>query len=987
MKKSVTLSLFLLITIFLQAGNLPKLNLQMRKKYTIETVYYEDTTRFNPRNRYDKKKFEFEVAAFNVYEKTYDISLVITYFLHVVQTRKSQEWKEDEVYETGFPTTYRNPVVYLNMFRVPVRFKLTEDGKIISFDRVNFGINRTPEGHPIGIGDWDKKALESEISALFFNPEKIKSDWNHQMDVRSNYKIIRQDETTTEVLITEPAKHLSDSNTSYHHYHRNVIIDNATGLIIHDKLSFIWQFSDFRLLSYPPQSNRSAHAAPEIYVQKKFVTRHQRLLNTFSEAFEVMQKSGESTYKKVEIQNPNTTLRIKTQALTGYSRYLYLTYWDNPENSLKSFRLEKDENGLFNFKQHLTGPLKIYLHSTPMIPKNTGEEDLLLSPGDDLSVEIRKPEDPDQFVFNGIGADENRVLQAIRKTELLSRLRLTSFNGHLLIPFRDSILHLLNSEKRTLHPDFYLDKRNTLIYSMHLAGQNTADTAQKYAIPVVNTLAAKNPLYLFFLNKYIISFIQKAKNFSSNNKGTLRDYEKYYNFAQITLPEPVLSEFLAWEVELLLNFGDWESAKLLYERHRLAYSNTERFKQTEQIYRQNELLAPGRPFPIELTDINGEKIDFTGIKDKLMIIMVKDLRTVIPGKDRPILQLWDNYKTQYAALVKDIVPVQLIVGSQDQLEKIKPSLDTTAGIQYVFLSYEALSWAYGQPINLIANDTFVLGRKGMILFDQAPDYDELQQAIKSLKNPVWEALNRESALKIIVIILLSVIFSIALTFLLYRQVLKRRLRKTELTKKMRELELSVIRTQMNPHFMYNCLNSIQNLLYKNQNDEAHLYLSRFASLVRQVLNNSRKSEIPLSKELDSVKEYIGLEQLRFKFEFKLEIGDGIDPDNIFVPPMLLQPFVENAILHGLSAKKTDRILEIRIFKDRNQVELVVEDNGVGRQAAAGSEGNGQGILLSQNRLALLTEKTGVRYDLQITDLFDDRDPCGTRVSISFTEED
>jgi LytS/YehU family sensor histidine kinase len=205
---------------------------------------------------------------------------------------------------------------------------------------------------------------------------------------------------------------------------------------------------------------------------------------------------------------------------------------------------------------------------------------------------------------------------------------------------------------------------------------------------------------------------------------------------------------------------------------------------------------------------------------------------------------------------------------------------------------------------------------------------------------------------------------------------------------MRELELRVIRTQMNPHFMYNCLNSIQNLLYKNQNDEAHLYLSRFASLVRQVLNNSRKSEIPLSKELDSVKEYIGLEQLRFNFEFKLEIGDGIDPDNIFVPPMLLQPFVENAILHGLSAKKTDRILEIRIFKDRNQVELVVEDNGVGRQAAAGSEGNGQGILLSQNRLALLTEKTGVRYDLQITDLFDDnRDPCGTRVSISFTEED
>jgi LytS/YehU family sensor histidine kinase len=101
---------------------------------------------------------------------------------------------------------------------------------------------------------------------------------------------------------------------------------------------------------------------------------------------------------------------------------------------------------------------------------------------------------------------------------------------------------------------------------------------------------------------------------------------------------------------------------------------------------------------------------------------------------------------------------------------------------------------------------------------------------------------------------------------------------------MRELELTVIRTQMNPHFMYNCLNSIQNLVQKNQNEQAHLYLSKFASLVRQVLNNSKKEEIPLSKELDSVQEYIELEQLRFDFGFKLEVAEGVDLNAIFVPP-------------------------------------------------------------------------------------------------------
>lgn len=251
MKKPVSLLLFLLASIFLQARDLPKIKLRTGQKYIIETVYHEDTTLVIPRNRYDKKKFEIEVVAFNEREKSYDISLVITYFLHVVQTQRDQEWKEGEVYETGTLTTYRSPLVYLNMFRVPVRFKLTENGKVSSFQPVDFGKNKTPEGFPIGIGEQDQKSLELEIGALFFDPGKTKSYWNHQMDVRSRYKIIHRDESVTEVLITMPDKAIPQVQSSYDQYHRKVIIDNATGLIIQDKLSFVWQFTDFGLLSYP----------------------------------------------------------------------------------------------------------------------------------------------------------------------------------------------------------------------------------------------------------------------------------------------------------------------------------------------------------------------------------------------------------------------------------------------------------------------------------------------------------------------------------------------------------------------------------------------------------------------------------------------------------------------------------------------------------------------------------------------------------------
>jgi LytS/YehU family sensor histidine kinase len=175
--------------------------------------------------------------------------------------------------------------------------------------------------------------------------------------------------------------------------------------------------------------------------------------------------------------------------------------------------------------------------------------------------------------------------------------------------------------------------------------------------------------------------------------------------------------------------------------------------------------------------------------------------------------------------------------------------------------------------------------------------------------------------KIIAIALLIILITGGFGFIVYRQVSRRQLKRAELSRRMRELELTVIRTQMNPHFMYNCLNSIQNLVQKNQNEQAHLYLSKFASLVRQVLNNSKKEEIPLSKELDSVQEYIELEQLRFDFGFKLEVAEGVDLNAIFVPPMLLQPFVENANLHGLLLKKSDRLLVIRIVKAHVKITL------------------------------------------------------------------
>jgi len=119
---------------------------------------------------------------------------------------------------------------------------------------------------------------------------------------------------------------------------------------------------------------------------------------------------------------------------------------------------------------------------------------------------------------------------------------------------------------------------------------------------------------------------------------------------------------------------------------------------------------------------------------------------------------------------------------------------------------------------------------------------------------------------------------------------------------------------MNPHFMFNSLNFIQNFILNNKDDRAVMYLNKFAKLMRMILNNSEKSHITLNEELDAMRLYIELEQMRFQnqFEFKINVSEEIDPDYEQIPTMLIQPYVENAILHGLNPKKEAGLLQIEI---------------------------------------------------------------------------
>jgi hypothetical protein len=190
------------------------------------------------------------------------------------------------------------------------------------------------------------------------------------------------------------------------------------------------------------------------------------------------------------------------------------------------------------------------------------------------------------------------------------------------------------------------------------------------------------------------------------------------------------------------------------------------------------------------------------------------------------------------------------------------------------------------------------------------------------------------------ILIVFIFFATVVYFLVKRtanNIKNRETEKTRIQKLISEYQLSALQAQMNPHFIFNAINSIQTYILDNDTQIAYDYLAKFAKLVRMVLNHAKEKSISLEKEIELLSMYIGLEQIRFenKFELKFDVQEGLDTYQVELPPMIIQPYVENAIWHGLMplVGKRKGELKIEIFEKDNKVHIIVQDNGIGREAS------------------------------------------------------
>ncbi|MEO9893289.1 histidine kinase, partial [Aurantibacter sp.] len=260
---------------------------------------------------------------------------------------------------------------------------------------------------------------------------------------------------------------------------------------------------------------------------------------------------------------------------------------------------------------------------------------------------------------------------------------------------------------------------------------------------------------------------------------------------------------------------------------------------------------------------------------------------------------------------------------------------------------------------------------------------ERQQAVAN------EEIKRQQLVKNIYLIgaILLVLLSI-LGYYIYkrrRDELEKK-KSAEFNAKVSETELKALRSQMNPHFIFNSLNSISEFISKNDIQQADDYLVKFSKLTRAILENSEKKSITLNEDLELMELYMQIEAIRLenKLHHKITIDQDIEPNNTLVPPLILQPFIENSIWHGIAPKNGDGHIAIKIEKEGDMLKYVVDDNGVGqlKKNMGEKKSNGSfGIKITKSRIDILSHIKNKKGSINLMDK-----PEGVRVEITLPLE-
>jgi ligand-binding sensor domain-containing protein len=289
-----------------------------------------------------------------------------------------------------------------------------------------------------------------------------------------------------------------------------------------------------------------------------------------------------------------------------------------------------------------------------------------------------------------------------------------------------------------------------------------------------------------------------------------------------------------------------------------------------------------------------------------------------------------------------------------------------------------------------------LGKEGQLNFNNLRPGKYLLQLKAYAANNNWKEEMKELGILIMPpwwqttwFKLVAGILVITCIVLLYRLRISSVRKKSKLNEQLAEYEMKALHAQMNPHFVFNCLNGIKYMILHDQKENASHYLNLFSRMIRQTLEQSKQGIVSLQHEKEYLEAYLQMEELRFNqtFQYYISVDKQVDTAKIMIPAMLIQPLAENAIWHGLMNKPGDKYLHISFTKEKGQLMCTIEDNGIGmRQKDPGNLVNGHrqtGLENIRQRLSLLNKKFNLSSSMVIQDLQDGNGITGTRIKIIY----
>jgi hypothetical protein len=550
------------------------------------------------------------------------------------------------------------------------------------------------------------------------------------------------------------------------------------------------------------------------------------------------------------------------------------------------------------------------------------------------------------------------------------------------------------SEKDIKRSFSYYEKVAALSDSLHFAyGKSLAQINLGILLSSSANFEASNNAYFRAIDEAEVGHFERLKSVSLNNIGdnfrTLRDYDKSRRY---TLEAIVLNEQLKAFRGVAINY------ELLYE-----------CDFDEKLYKSaRNNLVTGMPFALESNDSYILAQFYVGFGKLFAIDKQTDSAVIYFRKSLEQAKLQNDLRNEYEVYLAESkyledIPAASKIILLDSALRIAKRTEYLKGIseaaQQLSSVYDAMknkdsSLLYYSIYRSASDTLFSNNNKRNVIIKEAEwmiKRKEIENThLKELTDLQKREISIKNGLLIAGVISLTLII-VAAVFINLSVRLKKKREEAAFKQKIAETQMQALRAQMNPHFIFNSLSSIENFIMKSDRLQASDYLNKFASLIRMILDSSRNELVPFTRDIEALRLYIELEQLRFgnKFFYECitdpELGEG----DYKVPPLLIQPYVENAIIHGLSTSiKQELKLTVSAKLENGYIIYSVADNGIGREQSAKyrrqnkSSHASMGMQITEQRISIFNKQNNADGQVVINDLYNNKgEPSGTDVLV------